>query len=80
MTTLEAQFIIFAKHGERKSDGTTITLIQVDFWFKQAGIIDRRVTTRDVALCFNKLKTKRISFAEFCSVSIIQSSSSYPKS
>ncbi|CAH1959733.1 unnamed protein product [Acanthoscelides obtectus] len=68
MPILEDQFCIFAKYEQRKEDGTTISLIQMDLWFKQAGVISKRISVRDLALCFNKVKARRINFNEFCSV------------
>ena len=50
-------FRIYAKvGGDRTSLGDTITLIQSDKWFKQAGIIDNwNVTSTDTASAFRKI-------------------------
>nr|CAI5840719.1 unnamed protein product [Callosobruchus analis] len=65
--SLEDQFVLFAKFGDTKADGKTITLTQIDKWFKQAAIFDKRLTTTDTAISFGKLKSKTITFKDFCS-------------
>lgn len=57
---LNQQFINFSKFGDTKSDGTTITLTQIDKWFKQAQIFDKKITTTDTGITFNKFKYVKI--------------------
>lgn len=57
---LEQQFINFSKFGDTKSDGTTITLTLIDKWFKQAQIFDKKITTTDTGITFNKFKYVKI--------------------
>jgi hypothetical protein len=54
--TLEAQFKAFSKFGDPKSDGKMITLSQSDKWMKQAGVIDKKITTTDTGIYFKKSK------------------------
>lgn len=55
--SLEQQFVNFAKFGDTKADGKTITLTQSDKWMKQAKIIDgKKITTTDTGIAFNKFK------------------------
>nr|CAH7766663.1 unnamed protein product [Callosobruchus chinensis] len=65
--SLEDQFVLFSKFGDTKADGKTITLTQIDKWFKQASIFDKRLTTTDTAISFGKLKSKTITCKDFCS-------------
>lgn len=53
---LEEMFTLFAKFGNKNSDGREITLTNCDKWMKQANVINKRVTTTDTAICFNKFK------------------------
>ncbi|XP_023017643.1 tubulin polymerization-promoting protein homolog [Leptinotarsa decemlineata] len=62
---LDQQFISFAKFGDTKADGKTITLTQIDKWFKQAGVIDKKLTTTDTGITFNKFKSKTIGYTDF---------------
>ncbi|CAH1959731.1 unnamed protein product [Acanthoscelides obtectus] len=64
--SLEYQFVLFAKFGDTNADGKTITLTQIDKWFKQAGVFDKKLTTTDTAISFGKLKSKTITFKDFC--------------
>ncbi|KAG5889161.1 hypothetical protein JTB14_038185 [Gonioctena quinquepunctata] len=64
---LDQQFISFAKFGDTKADGKTITLTQIDKWFKQAGVIDKKITTTDTGITFNKFKSKTIAYNDFLS-------------
>ncbi|CAG9772775.1 unnamed protein product [Ceutorhynchus assimilis] len=64
-TKLDQQFILFSKFGDPKSDGKTITLTQVDKWFKQAQIFDRKFTPTDTGVAFNKFKSKTINLSNF---------------
>ncbi|ENN75258.1 tubulin polymerization-promoting protein homolog [Dendroctonus ponderosae] len=59
---LDQQFINFAKFGDTKADGKTITLTQVDKWFKQAQVFDKKLTQTDTGIAFNKFKSKTITF------------------
>ncbi|KAK9876670.1 hypothetical protein WA026_014048 [Henosepilachna vigintioctopunctata] len=65
MCDLKAQFDAFSKFGNTKSDGTTINLSQIDKWFKQAGVFDKKLTTTDTAIEFGKLKAKVIDASTF---------------
>ena len=46
----------FSKFGDTKSDGKFLTLTQSDKWMKQAKIFDKKLTTTDTAITFNKQK------------------------
>ncbi|KAG8226347.1 hypothetical protein J437_LFUL014590 [Ladona fulva] len=64
--TLKDQFAAFSKFGYSKSDGTTITLTQLDKWMKQAKVIDgKMITMTDTGICFNKFKLRTINFSTF---------------
>ncbi|RZC39396.1 p25-alpha domain containing protein [Asbolus verrucosus] len=63
--SLEQQFANFSKFGDTKSDGKTITLTQLDKWFKQGQVIGKKITTTDTGICFNKFKSKTIDFTTF---------------
>lgn len=53
--SLDGQFYEFAKMMDKKRDGTTITLYNSDFWFRQCKILDdRKVTMTDTGILFNK--------------------------
>nr|XP_046910905.1 tubulin polymerization-promoting protein homolog [Dermatophagoides farinae] len=63
-------FKMFAKFGDCKSTGETITLSNSDKWFKQAKIIDpsnRTITTTDTGIYFKQVsKTKKtLNFKEY---------------
>ncbi|XP_015116999.1 TPPP family protein CG45057 [Diachasma alloeum] len=60
MPTLEEQFTAFSKFGDTKSDGKQVTLSQSDKWMKQAQVFDKKITTTDTAICFNKFKRKAL--------------------
>lgn len=62
---LRAQFALFAKFGDCKNDGSTITLKNADKWFKQAGVIAKKITTTDTGIAFNKYKRKTMDFDTF---------------
>lgn len=62
---LDQQFIHFAKFGDTKADGKTITLTQIDKWFKQAQVFDKKLTSTDTGIAFNKFKSKTITFPNF---------------
>jgi hypothetical protein len=62
---LRAQFALFSKFGDSRSDGTTITLKNADKWFKQAGVIAKKITTTDTGIAFNKYKSKTMDFDTF---------------
>ncbi|CAH4031357.1 unnamed protein product [Pieris brassicae] len=63
---LEEVFKGYAKFGNSKSDGTTITLTNIDKWLKEAGIIDgKKVSTTDTAIIFQRFKSKTINFKQF---------------
>lgn len=62
---LDQQFINFSKFGDTKSDGKTITLTQIDKWFKQAQVFDKKLTQTDTGITFNKFKSKTINYANF---------------
>lgn len=58
---LKENFKLFAKFGDTRALGETITLSNSDKWFKQAKIIDgKKVTTVDTGIYFKKVaKTKK---------------------
>lgn len=58
-------FKAFSKFGDTKSDGKFITLSQSDKWMKQAKVIDKKITTTDTAIHFKKLKSMKISYADY---------------
>ncbi|KAF7268955.1 hypothetical protein GWI33_017984 [Rhynchophorus ferrugineus] len=62
---LDQQFVNFAKFGDTKADGKTITLTQIDKWFKQAQVFDKKLTTTDTGIAFNKFKSKTINLTNF---------------
>jgi len=43
-------FKLFAKFGDSKNTGESITLSNSDKWFKQAKVIDKKITTTDTGL------------------------------
>ncbi|KAF5303976.1 hypothetical protein FQA39_LY01761 [Lamprigera yunnana] len=66
IANIQDLFQHFAKFGDDKSDGKTISLANADKWLKQAGIIDdKKITPADTSACFNKLKTKSMDFKQF---------------
>lgn len=62
---LKEQFKLFSKFGDVKSDGKVITLSQSDKWMKQAGVIDKKITTTDTGIHFKKLKSLKLSYADY---------------
>lgn len=58
-------FKAFSKFGDTKSDGKQITLSQSDKWMKQAKVIDKKITTTDTAIHFKKLKSMKLSYADY---------------
>lgn len=58
-------FKAFAKFGDTKSDGKQLTLSQSDKWMKQAKVIDKKITTTDTAIHFKKLKSMKLSLADY---------------
>lgn len=62
---LKEQFKLFSKFGDVKSDGKLITLSQSDKWMKQAGVIDKKITTVDTGIHFKKLKTLKIAYPDY---------------
>ncbi|KAF8796275.1 tubulin polymerization-promoting protein homolog [Argiope bruennichi] len=65
---LETLFDMFARFGDRESDGT-ITLKNIDKWLKQAELLDKKggVTNADTAITFSKIvkNKKRMDLNEF---------------
>lgn len=59
------QFKAFSKFGDTKSDGKLITLSQSDKWMKQAKVIDKKITTTDTAIHFKKLKSLKVTLADY---------------
>lgn len=59
------QFKAFSKFGDVKSDGKLITLSQSDKWMKQAGVIDKKITTTDTGIHFKKLKSVKVSIIDY---------------
>ncbi|XP_045509400.1 tubulin polymerization-promoting protein homolog [Colias croceus] len=63
---LESAFKGYAKFGNSKSDGSQITLTNIDKWLKEVGIIDgKKVSTTDTAILFQRFKSKTIDFKQF---------------
>lgn len=62
---LKDQFKAFSKFGDVKSDGKLITLSQSDKWMKQAGVIDKKITTTDTGIHFKKLKIMKVSYVDY---------------
>jgi hypothetical protein len=62
---LKEQFKAFSKFGDVKSDGKLITLSQSDKWMKQAGVIDKKITTTDTGIHFKKLKSIKVGYADY---------------
>lgn len=53
-------FKAFARFGDAKSLGDTITLSNSDKWFKQAKVIDKKITSTDTAIQWKQIaKTKK---------------------
>lgn len=63
--SLKDQFKAFSKFGDVKSDGKLITLSQSDKWMKQAGVIDKKITTTDTGIHFKKLKTLKVGLVDY---------------
>lgn len=54
---LEQQFISYAKFGDPKADGKSITLSKSDRWLKQADILDDiKVTYTETGVIFSRFK------------------------
>ena len=52
----EDLFKVFAKFGDHKSVGDSITLSNSDKWFKQAKVIDgKKITTVDTGIYFKQI-------------------------
>lgn len=59
-------FTGYAKFGNPKNDGQTITLSNIDKWLKDGGVTDgKKVTTTDTGIAFQKHKSKTINFSQF---------------
>lgn len=55
-SSFEEMFKIFAKFGDCKSTGESITLTNSDKWFKQAKVIDgKKITTTDTGIYFKQI-------------------------
>lgn len=53
-------FRAFAKFGDSKNSGDAITLSNSDKWFKQAKVIDKKITTTDTGIYWKQIaKTKK---------------------
>ncbi|KAF4518734.1 hypothetical protein B566_EDAN005187, partial [Ephemera danica] len=63
--TFRENFKAFSKFGDTKSDGKLITLSQSDKWMKQAGVIDKKITTTDTGIYFKKFKSLKIGIADY---------------
>ncbi|KAB0796792.1 hypothetical protein PPYR_10853 [Photinus pyralis] len=64
--TLKQQFEFFARYGAKGTDGDKITLTNTDYWLRQAKILDdRKVTLTDTGVCFNKMRSRTITFQQF---------------
>lgn len=54
--SLEDKFQTFAKFGDSKSTGESITLSNIDKWLKQAKVIDgKTITTTDTGIYFKQI-------------------------
>ncbi|XP_071052714.1 tubulin polymerization-promoting protein homolog [Onthophagus taurus] len=63
---LDQQFANFARFGDNKSDGKTITLSCSDRWMRQAKVLDMKtITTTHTGIAFNKFKTRAINYQNF---------------
>ncbi|XP_050560183.1 tubulin polymerization-promoting protein homolog [Spodoptera frugiperda] len=63
LPTLEDQFFAFSKFRNSKSDGSTITLYQSDYWLRQANILeDRRLTMTDTGIIWHKYIFTHLTF------------------
>lgn len=57
VATLDQQFFNFAKFGDPKADGKTITLSKSDKWLRQANILDDdKITMTDTGIVFSRFK------------------------
>ncbi|XP_021698602.1 TPPP family protein CG45057 isoform X2 [Aedes aegypti] len=65
IAAFKEQFKAFSKFGDTKSDGKHLTLSQSDKWMKQAKVIDKKITTTDTGIHFKKLKSMKLSFADY---------------
>lgn len=66
--TIEQLFVLYAKfHNIRPdADGKTISLRQIDKWFRQAKLFDKtKLTTTDTGVHFFKFKKKALTPADF---------------
>lgn len=50
---------------EKKKDGKTITLRQIDFWFEQAKLFDRNLTRTDTGMTYIQFQAGCIAYPEF---------------
>lgn len=50
------KFCVFGVTGASTSGGPTIALSQIDKWFKQAKVFNKKFSTTDTGICFGKLK------------------------
>ncbi|XP_060809663.1 tubulin polymerization-promoting protein homolog [Amyelois transitella] len=68
--TLDGQFVDFAKMLEPKlRSGETINLYRMDYWLRQAKVLDdRKITMTDTGIIFNKFCKTEIKFDEFLEV------------
>lgn len=74
-TQLEDQFKKFSglvSHTDREnrsdlqgSDTHAINLNQSDKWLRQANVLDKKITTTDTGIAFNKFKLKYLTFAQY---------------
>ncbi|XP_053624390.1 tubulin polymerization-promoting protein homolog [Plodia interpunctella] len=65
--TLDGQFVDFAKMLDPKArNGLTINLYRLDYWLRQAKVIDdRKITMTDTGIIFNKFYKSEINWDEF---------------
>lgn len=48
-------FKAFARFGDVRNPGDTITLSNSDKWFKQAKVIDKKITTTDTGIYWKQI-------------------------
>lgn len=67
LTNLNQHFTAFAKLGDIKSDGRTISYAQAQKWFQQAKVIGIKMSSAQAADLFNKFRTPALNFNDFMS-------------
>lgn len=65
LPNLNQHFIAFAKLGDIKSDGRTISYAQAQKWLQQAKVIGTKMSAAQAADLFNKFRTPALNFNDF---------------